>query len=239
MPTDDPEAVSRQIQSFGKQVADFTNAVGLLGTDKDNGAPLREKLRKIRSVVAQLEGKIDDMVKHAPDDDKTFEQLRQKYQKLRRDFELMNNKAKKLEKGGPMAMNDANSGGGGGPRSSAGTGKEVRIQDIKQVDMSELATEEALQREKLHGALVIESEMRDLHSTYKEFQDLVVHQQTGLDTMSSNITESRKHVEKGVVELKEASGHQKASRKKMCIVIVILVVLIVVVVGILFLSKSI
>jgi syntaxin 7 len=238
MSADDPEAVSRQIQSFAKQVTDFTSAVSALGTERDNGAPLRERLRKIRSLVSQLEGKIDDMLKSAPADDRTFEQLRAKYQKLRKDFELTNNKAKKLEKTGPAsaggAMNE------GGARSSASTsGREVKIQDIKQVDMSELATEEALQREKLHGALEIEGEMRDLHSTYKEFQDLVVHQQTGLDTVSNNITESRKHVEKGVVELKQASVHQKSSRKKMCVVIVILVVLIVVVVGILFLSKSI
>ena len=235
MPVDDPEAVSRQIQSFAKHVTDFNGVVSQLGTERDSGAPLRERLRKIRASVSQLEGKIDDMLKATPADDKTFEQLKGKYQKLRRDFETLNNKAKKLEKGPASGA----PGGGEGVRSSSGAGKEVRIQDIKQVDMSELATEEALQREKLHGALEIESEMRDLHSTYKEFQDLVVHQQTGLDTVSGNISESRKHVEKGVVELKQASVHQKASRKKLCIAVVILVVIVVVLLGILFLTKSI
>lgn len=115
------------------------------------------------------------------------------------------------------------------PRSSAGTTAEVRVQAIKQVDNSELYTKEALEREKLQGALEIEAEMRDLHSTYKEFNDLVNHQQQGIDTMASNVQDARVHVEKGIVELQDASKYQKSSRKKLCIALIIIVVLAVVV----------
>ena len=238
MPQDDPEAISRQIQSLAKHVTEFTGSVSQLGTERDNGAPLREKLRKIRATVSQLDSKIDEMLKQSPGDDQTYDQLKSKFQKLRKDFETVNTKAKRLEnqRGNPALPQQE---GQQSPRSSGGAGSsQIRIQDIKQVDMSEMATEEALQREKLHGALEIESEMRDLKSTYQEFQDLVVHQQTGLDTTSKNITESKQHVEKGVVELKQASQYQQSSRKKMCIIVVILVVVLGAIIGILFISKA-
>ncbi|CUG02121.1 QA-SNARE, putative [Bodo saltans] len=237
MPLDEAETLSRHIQQYKKAVGDFQAAVQQLGTDKDAAA--RERLRKLRTAIQTCSSKIEET--RSGSSDETVESLLQTYQQLKRDYDTANMNAKKKERavapGGDA--NDAggnsnrqfNSGGGGnaGGNGSRGDQQQVRVQEIKQIDTSELATKEALENDKLRGAIEIENEMRDLKSTYQEFHDLVDHQQQGIDRASNNISEARVHVEKGVVELQEANRHQKASRKKMCIIIVVLVAIAVVV----------
>ncbi len=133
----------------------------------------------------------------------------------------------------------AGPGGAGGPRRSEGTrggGEQTLV--LKQVDLSELSTEEALQNEKLAAAREIEEGVRDIKECYDEFSQLVNHQQVGLDKASKNIETSVVNVQKGTTELKSASEHQKASRKKMCILVAILVVVIVVVIVVVLIMKK-
>ena len=239
MPLDDAETFSRTLQQYRKAVTDLQQTVPHIGTERDQNA--RERVRRLRTLVSTLEGKLDDML--PADDaarDRAWDDLRGKYTQLKQDFETANTTAKRKERQSvgptsasasatPMNSSSAFDDTRHSPRTSAGTTTEVRVQAIKQVDNSELYTKEALEREKLQGALEIEAEMRDLKSTYKEFNDLVQHQQQGIDTMASNVQDARVHVEKGIVELQEASAHQKSSRKKLCIALIIIVVLAVVV----------
>jgi t-SNARE complex subunit (syntaxin) len=238
MPLDEAENLSRYIQQYKKAVSDFQAAVQQLGTDKD--AQARERLRKLRTSIQTSSSKIEETRSGSSDD--TVEGLLQTYQQLKQEYDSANMNAKKKERavvattGGDTSDAAAGSSNkqfhSGGAHTSSGTRgdqQQVRVQEIKQIDTSELATKEALENDKLRGAIEIENEMRDLKSTYQEFHDLVDHQQQGIDRASSNISEARVHVEKGVVELQEANRHQKASRKKMCIIIVVLVAIAVVV----------
>lgn len=235
MPLDDAETFSRAIQQHKKAVQDFVQSVQLLGTEKDAAA--REKIKRLRTNIQTLEGKISEINSgdsHAGD--KAWEDLKAKYLQTKKEYDVSNTNAKKKERQtaatGDRGEQQGRQGGGGG---GSGAG-EVRIQEIKQIDMSELNTKEAIEKEKLVGALEIESEMRDLKSTYQEFNDLVNHQQTGLDKASSDISQARVHVEKGIVELQEASKHQKSSRKKMCIIIAILIIAMIAIVIVVYFS---
>jgi hypothetical protein len=93
----------------------------------------------------------------------TFENLKKRKEMPLDDAETLLQQYRKTESDLQQTVVDD---GRSSPRSSAGTTAEVRVQAIKQVDNSELYTKEALEREKLQGALEIEVEMRDLHSTY-------------------------------------------------------------------------
>lgn len=236
MPLDEAETLSRHIQQYKKAVSDFQAAAQQLGTDKD--AQARERLRKLRTAIQTCSSKVEE-TSRAGSSDETIDSLLQTYQQLKKEFDTANMNAKKKERAVAGGDNDASTAGGGSSRQlgaaapsgggSRGDQQQVRVQEIKQIDTSELATKEALENDKLRGAIEIENEMRELKSTYQEFHDLVDHQQQGIDRASNNISEARVHVEKGVVELQEANRHQKASRKKMCIIIVVLVAIAVVV----------
>ena len=126
----------------------------------------------------------------------------------------------------------------GGPRRGGGAGGPEQTLVLKQVDLSELHTEEALQNEKLAAAKEIEEGVRDIKECYDEFSQLVNHQQVGLDKASNNIETSVVNVKKGTTELKTASEHQKSSRKKMCCLVVILVVVIVAVIVVVLILKK-
>lgn len=234
MPLDGAETLSRHIQQYKKAVGDFQTAVQQLGTEKD--AQARERLRRLRTQIQECAGRVEDAEKAAGPSDETVDSLMQSYQQHRKDYDTANMNAKKKERAvvgadaGTTSGSPAGTSRQGGASGSAPSGggprgdQQVRVQEIKQIDTSELATKEALENDKLRGAVEIENEMRDLKSTYQEFHDLVDHQQQGIDRASNNISEARVHVEKGVVELQEANRHQKASRKKMCIIIVVLIV---------------
>jgi syntaxin 7 len=231
MPLDSAETLSRHIQQYKKAVGDFQIAVQQLGTDKD--AQARERLRRLRTTIQDCAGRVEEASRAAGPSDETAAQLMQSFQQLRKDFDTANMSAKKKERAVAGGESTQTSGGPGGRQQGAGASsggagggqqQQVRIQEIKQIDTSELATKEALENDKLRGTLDIENEMRDLKSTYQEFNDLVTHQQTGIDRASGNISEARVHVEKGVVELQEANRHQKSSRKKMCLIIVVLII---------------
>lgn len=97
---------------------------------------------------------------------------------------------------------------------------------IHEVDVSELATQEALQREKYIAAREIEEGARDIKECFDEFSTLVSHQQQGIDTATKNVEVSVTNVQAGTEQLKQAQEHQKSSRKRLCCIIGILVLVI-------------
>jgi hypothetical protein len=165
MPLDDAETFSRTLQQYRKTVTDLQQTVPHIGTERDQNA--RERVRRLRTLASTMEGKLDSML--PADDaarDRAWDDLRSKYTQLKQDFETANTTVKRKERQsvGPAAaatagassstaMNSMVDDGRSSPRSSAGTTAEVRVQAIKQVDNSELYTKEALEREKLQGAL--------------------------------------------------------------------------------------
>lgn len=103
-------------------------------------------------------------------------------------------------------------------------------QQLRRVDVSELATEEAIQREKNEAAREIEAEAAELNGAYKEFAALIGEQQSGLDAMNKNVASATVKIEKGSAELATASTHQKSARKRMCCLVVLLAIIIAVIV---------
>lgn len=124
-----------------------------------------------------------------------------------------------------------------GKRAGGGAGEEKTFV-LQQVDISELATEEALQSEKYRAAREIEEGVRDIKDCYDEFSTLVNHQQQGLDTASKNVEVSVTNVQAGTEQLKKAQEHQKSSRKRMCCIVAILVVVIAVIVVVVIVLKK-
>jgi hypothetical protein len=140
--------------------------------------------------------------------------------------------------------------GGKGPSAPAAQprGKNIpgnnRRQDgqermlIQEVDVSELATQEALQREKYLAAREIEEGARDIKECFDEFSTLVSHQQQGLDNATKNVDSAVVNVQAGTTQLKQAQEHQKSSRKRLCCIIGILVLVIAAIVVVVIVLKK-
>lgn len=124
--------------------------------------------------------------------------------------------------------------GGGGQ----GGNDEEFLRGLKQVDLSEMKTEEAIQNEKRRQAEEIREGVRDIHECYSEFSTLVQHQQEGIDTASKNVEVSVTNVQKATEELHQAGEYQKTSRKLICCIVVILLVVIAVVVVVIVVLKK-
>ena len=115
---------------------------------------------------------------------------------------------------------------------------EEFLRGLKQVDLSEMKTEEAIQNEKKRQAEEIREGVRDIHECYSEFSNLVQHQQEGIDTASKNVEVSVTNVQKATEELHQAGEYQKTSRKLICCIVVILLVVIAVVVVVIVVLKK-
>lgn len=151
------------------------------------------------------------------------------------------NKSKKAppaSKTAPSAPANNNSRGGGGKQQQSGGGKREPQMILQQVDLSELATEEALQEEKRRQAMEIKEGVQDIKDCYDEFSTLVNHQQQGIDASSKNVESAVTNVQAGTDQLKQAQEHQKSSRKRMCCIVAILVALIIVVVVVIVVLKK-
>lgn len=139
---------------------------------------------------------------------------------------------------GGAAPPAGNRGGKAVPRARGGGAGGEQTMILQQVDLSELATEEALQDEKRRAAREIEEGVRDIKDCYDEFSTLVTHQQEGIDRATKNVEVSVTNVQNGTDQLKQAGEYQKSSRKRMCCIVGILVVVIAVVVIVIVVLKK-
>ena len=150
--------------------------------------------------------------------------------------------AKKTSAPGKAPVPAKGRGRAGGTRetggASAGGERRLEITTVQKVDLSELATEEEIQKEKLRDAAEIQEGVRDIKGCYDEFSVLLNHQQAGIDRSAKNVETSVTNVQSGTEQLKQAGEHQKTSRKTMCCLVVVLVVVIIVVVIVLVLMRK-
>ena len=123
------------------------------------------------------------------------------------------------------------------PKTGRAAGEEQQL-IIKQVDMSELNTEEDMQREKLEAAIEIREGVKDLKECYDQFGELVTAQGVKLQEVKKNVETTEEKMQKGTEQLKGAQVEQKKSRKMMCCVVVILVVVIAIVVVVVVVLKK-
>jgi chromosome segregation ATPase len=231
------DQLDRQRQDLTRLNRDFVRQSGNIGTDGKDTPALRNNLKKLRARAAEIDGKIATLTKEGASgvpDASVWEQLQKQVHEERAKFELADRDAKAKEKAHPMSTADADEAArganGDAPAAARAGGAQVRMQDFKQVDMSELHTEDQLQADKLKGILEVESDLNELHSMYRELNTQVVDQQEGLDKTEHHIDQSVKKVEKGVGELKKANKMQKSARWKMCVLIGVILLIIGVVV---------
>ncbi|KEG10480.1 syntaxin 7 [Trypanosoma grayi] len=236
MPLDEGETLARAVQQLRRACEAVSTATAELGTTRD--AMAREKLRKARLLATQCEEKTRDIL--SLDMGAELMVLRGQYHAVKADFDAANKEAVRKEKQTWRSSTHADAMGSNGAvvvgEPLAGY-DEVRLHEIKKIDMSEFHTEEALQREKLLGVREIESNMMDLKTSYQEFHDLVHHQQAGLDQITGNVSESKVHVENGTTELQQASRRQRCGRKMLCAIAIILLVIIIIVVVVVVVLK--
>ena len=239
------EQCSRAVTQMQRVLRDFHTQSDLVGGDKDTNFQ-RQKIAKLRQRFAELDSQATLLLKEVKPggpDDRTWNQMRDDVKAARGEFERADRETRAKEKAHqPKGAGGAAAGetgtAGAAPAAGGGGHHAVKMQDFKQVDMRELATEEQLQREKLKGVLEVEGDIYEIKSMYQEFHGMVTEQQGGLDTMETNIDKSTAHVEKGVVEMKEANRLQKSSRKKLCILIAIVIAVGIVAVVIYFIVKK-
>ena len=232
----DVEKAAKFVQRIQRDSRDFATLSQLIGDKTGKDTPqLRNKLERCRREISRTDTQLQDILKNAAVGDRAWDQLKGQYKETKKAFDAADATARRKEKENPMLADGSST--AAAPSGGGGAAGEFRVSELKRVDMSELATEEAIQAEKLQGVREIEQDMRELKTTYQEFNELVNTQQGGIDTMQKNVQQATVHVEKGVVELKEASNQQKQSRSKLCIVLLLLVVVIVIIVVVVFVAK--
>ncbi|CAD2217522.1 syntaxin 7 [Angomonas deanei] len=231
MPLDEGESLSRSVQQIKKACQDIKNAVADLGTGADSIA--RDKLRRIRTTVQQCRDKNKTVLESS---DAALQSLKEQFHSAMSEFDRVNADSIRKERqtfrqaGAEVLAQEAGV--------SAGEQMQVNAQKIRPIDLTEFHTEEAIQREKLRNAKDIETDMRDLKTTYHEFNALVNQQQSGVDMMENHVAESHSLIERGHGQIQQASRHQKKFRKIGCIigVVVALVVVVVIIIAV-FASK--
>lgn len=230
----DIEKVTKVLERMQRDVGLYVRRANTGGT-----AEFRLKTTQLRSSIQKTENELQSALQNAPAPgvDRSWDQIRNSSRETKKDFEQADTNERRREKMFPLGSSGGDAAGVYASGNSA-RGGQIELSQLQRVDMSELATEEAIQLEKHRAAREIEQETGELHGAYVEFNALTKEQQKGLDTMTTNVTKAHSHVERGVGELKEASKHQKSSRKMICIIVVILVVVIAIVVVVVVVMKK-
>ena len=119
------------------------------------------------------------------------------------------------------------------------TGLQVQAQERrKEVHLVAYATEEGIAREQHQEAAKVAEDVQVVKDLFQENRNIIVQGQPALDQTEGNVDQAGQHVEKGRQELSKANEHQKASRKRMCMLVFLLVVVIAVVVIVIIVTKK-
>ncbi|KAG8342262.1 hypothetical protein ERJ75_001654900 [Trypanosoma vivax] len=103
------------------------------------------------------------------------------------------------------------------PRTTGRPAGNLRQQLVEnQIDLSGLATEEQIQREKLLEAVAIEVNVVEIKEATEEFASLLEQQRTGLDRLCANVQGAMQSIGSGREELAVASSRQWCGRKLLC-----------------------
>ena len=233
----DAERAAKQVDKFSRDVELFKKRSSDVGDNNPKDTPqLRAKLNELRRNISRTQENVQGAIAQGGVD-RAWDDVRQRFRSITKDFEASDVAVRKREKAFPLAAGNDGAAAATGGRSGA-AGGTVDLTQLKRVDMNELATEEALQAEKCRQAHEIEQEARELHSAYVEFNALTQEQQQGLDKMSTNVQKTERSMDKGIGQLQAASAHQKSSRKKLCILLVILAVAMAVIVVVVIVLKK-
>merc|ERR1719336_1220254 len=81
-------------------------------------------------------------------------------------------------------------------------------------------------------------DLQDLHEMHQDLNMLVNEQGDAVEVLASNVEHAKEDVQAGVVHLDHAARHQRAYRKKMCIMLMIVLIMAVVLTLAIYLSSS-
>jgi len=241
------DKVEQQRATMQRLQKELSQVSLLVGTDKD-GTMTRNKLLKARERFVEAEKKALMQMNDAPTsgpDAAEWSKMRASLREQRQEWDRLDRDVKARESANPISAVNAAGGdsrdgqqGYGGVGGGGGGAGGVKITDFKQVDTSELDTENAIQTERLQGIIEIEQNANEVRAMYQEFQSHVEGQQGALTTAEKNIDKSQDHVERGVKDLKSANKLQKSSRKKMFILLGIVGLIIIIVIVVVVLAKK-
>ncbi|KEG15577.1 hypothetical protein DQ04_00031110 [Trypanosoma grayi] len=93
---------------------------------------------------------------------------------------------------------------------------------FRQIDVSEILTEEQIQCEKRREAAAIEAGVAEIKEATDEFAALLEHQQVGLDGLATNVNAAAQSVGAGREQLETASRRQSCCRGTLCLMLLIL-----------------
>lgn len=212
------ELFNRSIQQITKATRELQDAVKALGTGGDAAA--RDRLRRQRLIVHQCAMRVAPALGSSSQDQ---EGLHCRYQEVMTAFELADADALRREKQiFPYLHTTSDT-----PSEQDDSSAQVRLQDIRPVDVSELYTDELMKRETFMHVREIESDVMDLRATYREFHHLVSTQQEGLDEITNNVSESIALLDRGRAEIQEAARYQRSNRWFCCLFCAVLLSVVV------------
>lgn len=214
---DSLDLASNQLQQMRNVLRQFKTAAA-------GGNAQADKLDKLKTQYVGLEGKVSRLLDQGSGRD--WEPLKRDAKQMRDEFQRLD-RAVAAKQSAQAHESSAKDAAAADPMQAGG---RLGLSHATVVNTAPLDTEEALQRERLHGVVEIEGQMGELKSMYQDFNAMVHDQQAGIDMVDQNVDKSTKHVERGVVELKGASAVQKSSRKWMCCALMIILAIVAVVV---------
>lgn len=251
------QLVQQTAQNLKKDKQFFDDAMGKLGTSRDNRS-LRKDIKSHVSNTSQWIKSTQSTLKsiHTPKN----AQLKLQFDKLRRELEeslsgaasmvtLVVDKEKRIilqQKDEVQEMNKkkknrsnidgVENDGGESERMREAQEKQERVRLLedqkKRQELilleNEIAHNEKVISEREDDILEIEEDIRDIHQTFREMNLLVKHQQVGFDLIENNVDRTVIHISEGVNNLEKANTYDKKNRNLICIIMLIILILAVV-----------
>eukprot|EP01060_Flectonema_neradi_P005713 TRINITY_DN13826_c3_g1_i1.p1 TRINITY_DN13826_c3_g1~~TRINITY_DN13826_c3_g1_i1.p1 ORF type:complete len:269 (+),score=71.82 TRINITY_DN13826_c3_g1_i1:60-809(+) len=236
--------VRERVETFKASVDILEDLAKLLGNEGDNHG-VRRKLQNERSTCEKLKGVISVELRTMklaaramPDGgaeyrtlSKTWDEHHRKYAKLRVETLKKEEKPPPLGKPSTAHFTDLEA----GPEEEEEPDHMAldfnqQEPQFKAYNMTALATEEAIAKERCEDLKNVEQRLNELDSCYHELSDIVHEQSEPLKEALTGLESGIENVKKGTTDLQKASKHQKSSRKKMCCLIVLILIIVVIVV---------
>eukprot|EP00695_Tsukubamonas_globosa_P001332 TRINITY_DN2336_c0_g1_i1.p1 TRINITY_DN2336_c0_g1~~TRINITY_DN2336_c0_g1_i1.p1 ORF type:complete len:235 (-),score=31.57 TRINITY_DN2336_c0_g1_i1:122-826(-) len=218
------DVIAQKLQALGKNVSQLKTLTEGIGTARDN-EQLRKKVKTIReessTTVKALSVEIKKKAGNASDQ-QYQNRLASQFQSILKEFQELSKLSVQKER--EFFLKQSDPGAEKEMQSQSSGGGNMRAQKQESIDvhtMSTINVEYEIARTKNQEIRDIERDMNELASIYVDMGTLVDQQQDAINLIDTNVDESNQAVEKGVVELKQASKYQIAARKKMCYIIVV------------------
>jgi hypothetical protein len=198
------EKIERDRQTVVRCTRDLLRQTALVGVPSEDGAPVRAAIDRLVRRGVEADDAASDALRQLPADG-SAQPVLSELGVARDAFAAARQAALRTVARAPLPASAAPVAGGAAcPDGVRPLPQQAQVSGYRRVDLSELATEEALQREKLAGVLEVEADLNELRGMTRDLNGMLVEQRGGLRAAAGNIDRALALTQRGTQELRKA-----------------------------------